>query len=64
YGTQLFDENYSSAQSFFGVPVLEAHGADGYRAALANAFVSGGPVIVEAFVDTKEYDDLILKGNR
>ena len=64
YGTQLFGENYSSARSFFGVPVLEAHDADGYRAALANAFASRGPVMVEAFVDTKEYDDLILKGNR
>jgi len=35
-----------------------------YRSALEDAFAAKGPVIVEAFVNTKEYDDLLLKGNK
>jgi acetolactate synthase-1/2/3 large subunit len=63
YGTSLFNNDYASAKSFFGVPVLEAKSADQYCAALKQAFAAEGPVIVEAFVDSGEYDELILKGN-
>jgi len=64
YGTRLFGETYTSATGFFGVPVLEARTANEYRTALNKAFDADGPVIVEALVDTREYDDLILKGNQ
>jgi len=64
YGTPLQGEKYESARSFFGVPVLTAHDEPTYRKALAEAFDMDGPVIVEAFADGHEYDDLLLKGNR
>ena len=35
-----------------------------YRSALIKAFRMNAPVIVEAFVDPAEYDDLILKPHR
>jgi acetolactate synthase-1/2/3 large subunit len=64
YGTPLHGDGYDSAQTFFGVPVLQAHDAASYRSALAEAFAAGGPVIVEAFVDPKEYGELVLKGDK
>jgi acetolactate synthase-1/2/3 large subunit len=64
YGTPLYGAKYESARSFFGVPVLPAHDEPAYRQALKEAFAMDGPVIVEAFVDGREYDDLLLKGNR
>ena len=64
YGTPLYGPAYESARSFFGVPVLEARDEPTYRRALADAFAADGPVIVEAFIDTHEYDELLLKGNR
>ena len=64
YGTRLFDDTYSPAHTYFGVPVLVATDEETYRAALIKAFGMNAPVIVEAFVDPAEYDDLILKPHR
>ena len=64
YGTPLHGDGYDSAHTFFGVPVLQAHDAASYRAALGKAFAAGGPVIVEAFVDPREYAELVLKGDK
>ena len=64
YGTLLQGEKYESAPSFFGVPVLPARDEPTYRKALKEAFDMDAPVIVEVFVDGREYDDLLLKGNR
>ena len=64
YGTMLYGETYGLGNILFGVPVLAAHNVDEYRSALEDAFAAKGPVIVEAFVNTKEYDDLLLKGNK
>ena len=64
YGTLLHNDGYASARNFFGVPVFEARTADEYRAALEDAFAANSPVIVEVFVDTNDYDELILKGNK
>jgi acetolactate synthase-1/2/3 large subunit len=64
YGTALYGDGYDSAHTFFGVPVLQARDAASYRSALGEAFAAGGPVIVEAFVDPREYGDLILKGDK
>jgi acetolactate synthase-1/2/3 large subunit len=65
YGTQL-DTNYchQSSQTLFGVPVFSAKTLDEYTIALDKAFNENGPVIVEAYIDTKDYEDLVLKGNR
>lgn len=64
YGTALYGDGYDSAHTFFGVPVLQTHDVASYRSALVKAFAAGGPVIVEAFVDPREYGDLILKGDK
>ena len=52
------------AHTYFGVPVLFAKDEETYRSALIQAFGMSAPVIVEAFVDPAEYDDLILKPHR
>ena len=64
YGTGLHGEGYASAETFFGAPVLPARDVDSCREALHRAFAMDGPVIVEAFVDGSEYDDLILKRHK
>jgi len=64
YGTMLCNDDYASARTFFGVPVFEARTVDEYRAVLEDAFAAKSPVIVEAFVDTNDYDELILKDNK
>lgn len=64
YGTSLHTADYASAESYFGVPVIPAHDSESYRAALHAAFAVDGPVIVEAFVNPKEYRELVLKGDK
>jgi acetolactate synthase-1/2/3 large subunit len=64
YGTRLYSGDYAPSGALFGVPVLTARSAGEYTSALDEAFAAEGPVIVEAFVDAGEYDDLLLKGNR
>lgn len=64
YGTRLHNEKPPSSNSFFGVPVFEAHDTRQYRAALEQAFAAGHPVIIEAFINKDDYKDLILKGNK
>jgi len=60
YGTFLHGQQYSSAASIFGVPVIPAGNLSEYEAALKKAFGAQGPVVVEAFIDGEEYDGLIL----
>jgi len=66
YGTQLHAAagGYKSMNTLFGVPVLTARDAEEYDQALKNAFAADGPVIIEAFVSTKDYEKLVLKGNK
>ena len=64
YGTLLYHDSYASAGTFFGVPVFTATTACEYRTALRAAFAVNGPAIVEALVESHDYDELILKGNR
>jgi acetolactate synthase-1/2/3 large subunit len=64
YGTRLHGDGYDSAHTYFGVPVLKAYDAETYRSALQEAFASDGPAIVEAFVDPREYSELVLKANK
>jgi len=64
YGTLLFEESIPGHQSLFGVPVLSAKDADSYRQALEQAFKTDGPVLVEAVIDSTEYDGLILKKHK
>lgn len=64
YGTTLSGAGYQSADNFFGVPILKATDKKTYDTALETAFTSTGPTIIEAFVDSEEYDRLVLKGNK
>ena len=59
YSTELYHEPCPTAKFVFGVPVFRADDAASYRAALVEAFRTDGPVIVEAHIDSTEYDDLI-----
>lgn len=66
YGTSLFCETnkHQPAGNYFGVPVFFANNEEQYDTALQKAFNVDGPAIIEAFVNAKEYNDLILKGNK
>jgi acetolactate synthase-1/2/3 large subunit len=66
YGTLLSNAAGSlpATGSMFGVPVIEVNDADQYRQALKAGFSSDGPVIIEAYIDGREYEELVLKGNR
>ena len=63
YGTPVRQAGTIGA-SVFGVPVRTAHDAAALRAALEWAFAENGPAIVEAVVDSREYDGIVLKKDR
>ena len=48
----------------FGVPVRRAHDAAGLRRELDAAFAADGPTVVEAIVDSREYDGVVLKKDK
>jgi acetolactate synthase-1/2/3 large subunit len=61
YGTSIRKSGNIGSDNIFGVPVLKADDADTFRAALQKAFRMDGPTVVEAFVDGREYDALVLR---
>lgn len=60
YGTPVRAEGTIGGPSLFGVPVVTVADPDALRAALVDAFAADGPVIVEALLDSREYDGLVL----
>jgi acetolactate synthase-1/2/3 large subunit len=64
YGTEVRSEGTIRAHNLFGVPVLTAAGPEEYCQALQKAFASDGPTVVEAVIDDREYDDLVLKKDK
>jgi len=64
YSTILHEEDCPTAEYVFGVPVIRADDADQYREALEKAFAMNGPVIVEAHIDSSEYEELILRKHK
>jgi len=48
----------------FGVPMIRASNAAEFESALRAGFAADGPTIVEAIIDSREYDDLILRSDR
>ena len=50
--------------NIFGVPVLRASDPAQFKAKLQTAFQQKGPVIVEALIDSREYDSLVLKSDK
>ncbi len=64
YGTPIRAKGTIGGDNIFGVPVLTATDRDGLRQALETAFAAGGPMIVEALISSREYDELVLKKDK
>ena len=66
YGVELSEsvQKHGAPSSLFGVPVLSVNDKEQYSQALKTAFSTHGPIIIEALIDTKDYDNLVLKGNK
>jgi acetolactate synthase-1/2/3 large subunit len=64
YGTPVRDRGTIGSDNIFGVPVRCARDAVALRKELESAFAADGPVIVEAIVDSREYDDIVLKKDK
>jgi len=60
YGTPVRSVGTIGGPDIFGVPVKTCLDAVSFRNALEEAFQATGPVIVEAVVDSRDYDDVIL----
>jgi acetolactate synthase-1/2/3 large subunit len=66
YGTKLYGTHAGCGlgERLFGAPVLKATTGSEFSKALDTAFLHNGPVVIEALVDTREYDRFVLKGNK
>jgi acetolactate synthase-1/2/3 large subunit len=64
YGTMVRETGTIGGSNIFGAPVYVAKDAATLRRHLDTAFANPGPVIVEAIVDSREYDSLVLKKDR
>lgn len=64
YGTPVRAEGTIGGPSIFGVPVTVARDPAEFRAALEAGFAADGPVIVEALLDSREYDELVLRKDK
>lgn len=64
YGTPVRDGGHIGGDNLFGVPVLSADDAVSLRQALDAAFKMDGPVVVQAMVDSREYDGVVLKKDK
>jgi acetolactate synthase-1/2/3 large subunit len=64
YGTQMRSQGTLGSNRVFGVPVRTAYDAVELRRELEAAFAEDGPVIVEAIVDSREYDAVVLKKDK
>jgi acetolactate synthase-1/2/3 large subunit len=64
YGTAVRGSGTIGGDNLFGAPVRVARDAASLRKHLDAAFGADGPVIVEAIVDSREYDSVVLKKDR
>jgi acetolactate synthase-1/2/3 large subunit len=64
YGTPVREAGTIGANQLFGAPVYTAADPEAFRKALAQAFDADGPVVVEAIVDSREYDDVVLRKDK
>ncbi|WP_282950096.1 MULTISPECIES: thiamine pyrophosphate-binding protein [unclassified Sphingopyxis] len=64
YGTPVRADGTIGGPSLFGVPVTVARDPAEFRAALEGGFAADGPVIVEALLDSREYDELVLRRDK
>ena len=64
YGTPVRATGTIGGPSIFGVPVKTCFDQASFRTALEEAFAADGPVIVEAVVDSREYDGVVLHNDK
>ena len=64
YGTPIREAGTIGGDDIFGVPVIKTYSAEEYRQGLESAKQLSGPVIVEAMIDSREYDKLVLRENK
>jgi acetolactate synthase-1/2/3 large subunit len=64
YGTPIRVSGTVGGDNIFGVPVRRAGDGASLRKELDAAFAVEGPVIVEAIVDSREYDSVVLKKDK
>src|SRR5262249_13474374 len=64
YGTPIRDSGTIGGDNIFGVPVRRAGDGAALRKELGAAFAAEGSVIVEAIVDSREYDGVVLKKDK
>jgi acetolactate synthase I/II/III large subunit len=64
YGTVVRDAGTVGGDNIFGAPVRVARDGAALRKALDWAFSAAGPIIIEAVVDSREYDSVVLKKDK
>jgi acetolactate synthase-1/2/3 large subunit len=64
YGTPVRQRGTIGGDNIFGVPVRTAEDAAALRDALEWAFAADGPAIVEAVINSREYDGVVLKKDK
>lgn len=64
YGTPIREKGAIGGPDIFGAPVLTAADPQAFRECLVEAFAAEGPVIVEALVDSGEYDEVVLRKDK
>ena len=64
YGTPIRAKGTIGGPDIFGVPVTTCFDQSSFKAALEQAFAADGPVIVEAVVDSREYDGVVLRKDK
>lgn len=61
YGTPIREKGSVQTKELFGAPVYTADTPKQFRSLLRSAFTAAeGPVVVEALVDSREYDEVVL----
>ena len=64
YGTEVRETKTLGGDRVFGVPLTTAHDPIAFRQQLQAAFAADGPVIVEALLNSREYDEVVLKKDK
>ena len=64
YGTPIRERGTIGGDNIFGVPVIKAFDKAEFATALDGAFEQDGPIIVEAILNSREYDDLVLRKDK
>ncbi|MEN8222140.1 MAG: thiamine pyrophosphate-binding protein [Acidobacteriota bacterium] len=59
YGVKLYDDDLINENTFFGVPVLTIRNEKELGPALEKGFENKGPLIIEAVINSSEYNSMI-----